>query len=77
MECLSIIRNNDALAMKCTCPAYDLRGGFCKHLVALMYAIEAERMGMVQTIRRPPSLRLAAQLLAPNTVPLCQKAMRS
>lgn len=58
-----IIRNNDALAMKCTCPAYDLRGGFCKHLVALMYAIEAERMGMVQTIRRPPSLRLAAQLL--------------
>ena len=59
-----IIRNDDALAMKCTCPAYDLRGGFCKHLVALLYAIEAERMGSVRTIRRQPSLRLADQLLA-------------
>lgn len=59
-----IIRNNDALAMHCNCPAYDLRGGFCKHLVALVYAIEAERMGAVRTIRRQPSLRLADQLLA-------------
>ena len=51
-----IIRNNDALAMHCNCPAYDLRGGFCKHLVALMYAI-AVSYTHLDVYKRQPLLR--------------------
>lgn len=61
-ETFVIVHDNNLKAWNCRCPAYESNGGLCKHLVALLYAIDAEFQG-AQTVSPPRSNRLAAQLL--------------
>lgn len=60
-----IIRDNDAAAMHCSCPSFEARGGFCKHLVALIYAIEDSLNSPKATNgSQRPNVQAADRLLA-------------